>query len=246
MSRDIRSGALTEPELDLVSPSLRQDETAVDLGANFGMYCARLSKVVGRGGRVYAFEPVPFTVATLRRVVRLLGLSNVTIVDKGVGEHSGTVSFSVPEQASGAPISGLAHMSTRDDQRPGREIQVGWDKMRQVEVEVVALDEFLPREIEVTFIKADVEGAELLAFRGARRLIERCHPTVLCEIDPWYLEGYGFAVAELLGFFDELGYAVYRYEAGRLCSMTDASEVSAANYVFIHPDRRSRFDALRA
>ena len=244
MSIDIRSGALAEPELDLVSPALRPGETALDLGANFGMYCAHLSKAVGPAGRIYAFEPVPFTVSALSRVARLLRLGNVTIVDKGVGERSGMVSFSVPEQLSGAPMSGLAHIGSRDDERPGSETQVRWEKTRQVEAEVVALDDFLPAGVEVAFVKADIEGAELYALRGARRLIERSHPTVLCEINPWYLEGYGLSVADLLDFFDELGYAIHAYEAGILHPVTDASEVTEDNYVFIHPDRLGRFEHL--
>ena len=72
-SWDICAGKPVEPELDLVSVGVRGGETVIDIGANFGYYTYRFSRVVGREGRVYAFEPVPFTFQTLVRVSRSVG-----------------------------------------------------------------------------------------------------------------------------------------------------------------------------
>src|SRR5258708_2091618 len=102
MARDIRSGAFTEPEVALVEPALRAGETAVDLGANFGMYLPEMANGVGPTGSVLAYEPIPFTVDTLRVIVRLLRLPGVTVVPKAAGERAGTLAFSVPLQSSGA------------------------------------------------------------------------------------------------------------------------------------------------
>src|SRR5947208_12661461 len=78
---DIRSGSWSEPELDLIPFAVRPGETAVDVGANYGLYSFHLSKAVGPAGRVYAFEPVPFTYETLRLVSKALRLRNVEMVE---------------------------------------------------------------------------------------------------------------------------------------------------------------------
>ena len=245
MARDIRSGALSEPELDLVGPGVRAGETALDFGANYGLYAAALAKAVGRRGRVYAFEPIPFTASTLQVVLRLLRAGNVEVVPKAVGEKSGTLSFSLPIQESGAPQAGQAHVAARRDARPGRERHARWSRTETVECDVVAVDDLLLSG-DVSFIKADIEGAELFAFRGARELIERSHPSVVCEINPWFLQGFGLTVEALVSFFAERGYRLYRYADRRLTEIEEPATVEEDNYLFLHPDRESRFASMLA
>src|SRR5919112_1934529 len=48
---DIRSGKWTEPEVDLLPLAVRAGDTALDIGANFGLYCHHLARVVGAGRR---------------------------------------------------------------------------------------------------------------------------------------------------------------------------------------------------
>lgn len=242
---DIRSGKWTEPEIELLPLAVRAGETALDIGANFGLYCHHLSRVVG-AGRVYAFEPVPFTFSTLKLVARLLRFGpRVELVEKGCSDRGGTLTFTIPVQASGAVAAGQAYIGGRDDEREGREGQVRWEGTRDVTCEVVALDEFLPQVEQLSLIKCDVEGAELMAFRGAERLIDEHLPTVICEINPWFLEGFGIRLEELLGFFFGRGYKLYHYRhddsgRGRLREVR-AEDVVEDNYVFVHPSRADRF-----
>jgi FkbM family methyltransferase len=244
IARDIRAGSFREPEIDLVPLAVRPGETALDLGANFGMWVAPLSAAVGDSGRVWAFEPIPFTVSTLRTVIRLLRLGNVELVAAGCSEQAGAVEFALPVQASGALSAGQAHSAARDDDREGRERHARLAERDQgVVCEVVAIDDVVPAEAEVSFIKADIEGAEPLAFRGAARTIAAHLPTIVCEINPWFLEGFGFTVDDLLGDLTALGYELRRYSAGRLELVAPAAVVED-NYVLVHPSRRSRLEAL--
>jgi FkbM family methyltransferase len=244
---DIRSGSWSEPELNLIPFAVRAGETVLDIGANFGVYAYHLSRAVGRAGRVYAFEPVPFTFRTLEKVGRLLRFRNVELVPKGCSERSGPVAFRIPLQRSRAMSAGQAHLARRNDDRAGKETQVRWAETREVWSEVVALDEFLPRLSELSFIKCDIEGAELFAFRGAQKTIEAHCPSVVCEINPWFLEGFGLEVRDLTAFFFAREYALYRYEVAggrgmlRPCAEADVVE---DNYVFLHPRRRDRFASL--
>ena len=65
---DIRRGRWTEPELRLIPHVVRPGESAVDVGANYGLWSYHLARAVGRRGSVVAFEPVPQTFRALRRV----------------------------------------------------------------------------------------------------------------------------------------------------------------------------------
>jgi FkbM family methyltransferase len=242
---DIRKGRWSEPELDLIPRAVRAGETALDVGANYGLYSYHLSRVPRV--RVYAFEPVPFTFRTLKLVARLLGFRGVKLIEKGCSDRAGRIAFTVPVQASGAMAAGQAYIGGRDDTREGKEKQVRWATTRDVSAEVVALDEFLPNIEHLSLIKCDIEGAELLCFRGAQRLIGEHLPTVICEINPWFLEGFGIKLEDLLDFFDVRGYKLYRYvddgRARRLCEVS-AAEVEEDNFIFIHPSRLERFDGL--
>jgi FkbM family methyltransferase len=246
---DIRNGTSAEPELDLISYAVQPGDEAIDLGANYGFYTYPLSKAVGSTGRVYAFEPVPFTYRTLVLVSKLLGIRNATLIPKGCSDRPGTIAFTVPLQKSGAPGAGQAYIGTRNDNRAGADTQVRWERTTEVKADVVVLDDFLPQLRRVSLIKSDIEGAELLAFRGAARIIDRHKPTVICEINPWFLDGFGLTLGELVAFFTDRGYGFYRYVmssngAKRLTPVAALADVDEDNYVFIHPERLEPFRPL--
>ncbi len=247
---DIRTGVWAEPELQLIPFAVKPGESVLDIGANYGVYSYHLSRAVGKWGRVYAFEPVPFTYETCKLVGKFLGFRNVELIQQGCSDRSGTVSFTLPVQESGAISAGLAHLSGRNDRRPGKERYAIYDLTRELACEVVALDEFLPALSNLSFMKSDIEGADLLAMRGASRMIERHHPTVQCEINPWFLEGFGIAPQAFGDFFEERGYRMYHYEPSgsrsrlRAASLDALGTFSTHNYLFIHPSRAERFASL--
>lgn len=99
---------------------------------------------------IYGFEPDP---ASYERVLEELGgtgLANVAISQKGVWSSSGQLSFH----------DGLGGSAAIDD--AGR-----------LTIDTVALDEM---NITPTFIKMDVEGAELEALRGAEKTLRTHRP----------------------------------------------------------------------
>ena len=261
MAWDIRRGAWYEAEVELLPLALRSGETAIDVGANFGLYAYHMSRAVGRKGKVWSFEPIPFTARTFRLVQRALGFrGNVELVAKGCGEKAGQIAFTVPVMKSGAISAGLVHMGRNDD-RPGKAKHAKYEETREIVCDVVALDDVLRDARDVALIKCDIEGADLFAMRGARETLAHHHPTVIIEITPWYLEGFGLQVTDMTRFFDGLGYRCYRYENGspvgsykkhagdpsqRRLIATRAEDIYEDNWVFIHPARQDRFGALIA
>lgn len=171
----------------------------------------------------------------------------MTLFEKGCSEEAGRISFAVPVQASGAYAAGQAYIGGRRDDRKGKETQVRWSGTKEVICEVVALDDFLPEIEDLSLIKYDVEGAELFAFRGARKIISKHLPTIICEINPWFLEGFNVRLEDLIAFFFEFGYRLYHYrtdEGGPALFPVELKDVVEDNYLFIHPQALSRFSSL--
>ena len=130
----------------------KSGDIALDVGANAGAYALLLGQWVRPGGRVFAFEPAPETFTGLAEHVRLNGLeSTVTPVRAAAAAHTGTAIFSVDG------FSGANRLADAGDGE---------------RVETVTIDDFCAREnVRPSFIKIDVEGAELDVLRGARQTI---------------------------------------------------------------------------
>ncbi len=245
MGWDIRNKTWWEPELELVDRVVREGDTVIDIGANYGLWAYYMSRAAGRSGKVWSFEPIPFTARTFRLIARALRFTdNVELVNKGCGEKAGRIEFTVPVQSGIAISAGLVHMAGRRDQRPGKEVHASFDKTKNVECDVVALDEFLPDVDRVSLLKCDIEGADLFAMRGAKKLLAKHKPVVVIEITPWFLEGFGLTVNDVYGFFEELGYRCYRYDDGGRLVPTPASAIVEDNWVFVHPENAARLRGI--
>jgi len=239
-ARDIQSGSWTEPELELCRLVLREGDSAIDIGANFGVWSYHMSRAVGSAGHVYAFEPIPFTARTFRKVAKRLGFTrNVRLFEAGCGEKAEEIEFTVPVMDSGAISAGLVHMG-RNDARPGKEIHARFDKTKTIRAQVVAIDEVLPDIERLTLLKCDIEGADLFAMRGAARTIERHKPVVVIEITPWFLEGFGLKVSDVTDFFDAFGYGCYHFDDDGRLTPASKDTIVEDNWVFVHPDRHDR------
>lgn len=243
MGWDIRSGQWHEPELDLIQYVVKPGDTVLDIGANFGVYSYYLSSAVGPNGCVYAFEPIPTTCNSFRMIAKVLRLQNVELFEKACGDKPGVLKFTVPLQENGAIIPGIVHMSGRNNSRAGKERHARFERHKEVECEVIVIDDFLPTLERVSFIKCDVEGADFYALRGARKTIERNKPLVVTEINPWFLDGFGVDLKEFVGFFEAMGYRLYRFIDGRL-ELTPIEAVEEDNWIFVHEDKKLDVAAL--
>ncbi len=131
---------------------LREDEVFVDGGAYTGDTLLTFARITGgRYARCRAFEPEPANAGKLREAVARRRLENVEISVKGLWSRPATLPFAVIEGSSASAFSGC-----------GREL-----------AEVDTVDNAAP---DATFIKLDVEGAELEALKGASATIKRNRP----------------------------------------------------------------------
>jgi FkbM family methyltransferase len=134
--------------------SVTADECFVDCGSYTGDTIESfISQTDNRFRKIIAFEADPAVMPRLQTFVNRVG-SRAVLHKVAVGAHNGTAHF------SGDGIGGGRVTDTAG-----------------VEVPCVCLDDALARE-PVSFIKMDIEGAELQALEGAHRVIWRDRPVL--------------------------------------------------------------------
>jgi len=135
-------------------------------------------------------------------------------------------------QSNNTLSAGLAFISVDAEAESIRRSKAAWKRTREVEAQVVRIDDYLPHLSDVSLIKVDIEGADLLALRGARNTIERNRPVIVMEVEPRWYESYGITTEEIVKFFDDLNYGIYECVGGKLLPTT-ADGFSGNNRVFL-------------
>lgn len=241
LATEIRNGRMFEPECELLARVIREGETVVDVGANYGLYSYWLSQAVGPTGSVIGFEPIPYTFGVLSQVISRLGLGNVQVHRKGIGAESGTLRFEVPVKPSGQIAAPLVRIAGRKSPDLGSDVE-RFDRYEIVESEVVSLDAVLADGPAISFMKIDIEGAELFAVQGAWKTITSQQPTLLLEVEPEFIKGFGHSVADLVDPLIELGYRPFWWNPHeRKFEPMRIENPFGANYFFVSPRYRDRF-----
>lgn len=162
----------------------KYDGIALDIGANHGMYTTKLSE---KFQQVYAFEPQPDNIKLLRKAVN--GRDNVKIIEKAISDKTGPLNLWISTNPGGHSIS----------QAVGSQRTWGHDPDRKIEVSGITIDEFC-QNMNVVFMKVDVEGAENFIFRGAVNTLLKNKVAILLEVHQTV------DVNNLYYFFKYLGY----------------------------------------
>lgn len=158
----------------LLAATLPRDADTIDVGAHSGAVLREIVRCAP-AGRHIAYEPIPELAAQLS-----VEFPSVTVRNAALSDRNGEASF---VQVDSAPeYSGFRERTYH-----------GFDHVdkHQITVRTERLDESLPDGFAPRLIKIDVEGAEMLVFRGARQTIERFRPTIIFEHGIGASERYG-------------------------------------------------------
>jgi FkbM family methyltransferase len=172
---------------------IKIDSNCIDIGCHIGATLSLVVKLAPRG-KHFAFEPVPQKAAWLREKFPEVNVQQMALADK-----SGPLTFT--ENITRPGFSGLSSTVAATDQT------------RQFAVDCNRLDNVIPADHRVDFMKIDVEGAELFVLRGATQTIGRCHPAIIFESGPSGAAKFGLTRAQLFSFLTtELGYCIYFFK----------------------------------
>ena len=143
---------------------VEEGHTVVDIGANIGYFTLLSARLVGKEGKVYAFEPEPRNYNMVLKNIALNGYENVVPTQKAVSNTTETVRLYLSPTDVGAHTIREYHDKSQFDEKESGEF---------VEVEAVTLDEFFGgKKHPIDVIKMDMEGAEMLALLGMDGIIK--------------------------------------------------------------------------
>lgn len=177
--------------LDAVMPHLAEGGTAIDAGANIGIFTANFARIAGPEGRIVAVEMMSATAHSLRQTIALNGLANVELVENALSDLAGqTIDVGMPDESHFGQASIIRHNAA------GSGVSVT--------VTTTTLDDITAGMERVHVMKMDLEGAEAVALRGAARTL-RITDAILYESAPGeegidaVLQASGFAIRRIDG-----------------------------------------------
>ncbi len=162
-----------EPELaEAARAFLKPGMTVYDVGANIGYVSLLLAHCIRPNGKVFAFEALPANAQRIRRNLALNALeSRITLVEAAVADRGGEITFFVHESVGMGKAAGSAG---RREERYQAEIKVP----------ALSLDEFVYEQGHPApdAVKMDIEGGEVLALPGMKRILSEHHPLLFLEL----------------------------------------------------------------
>lgn len=177
---------------------VKDGDIVFDIGAHFGLYTLILSELVGRKGKVFAFEPNIELLPSLRKTIK--AKDNIELFEVALSDHNGKASLFVPQDASMASLSDWTNGNA--------------GSVHTVECEMRKLDDLVDtgKLMPPQFIKCDVEGAELSVFKGAFKLLNRVDaPILMFEVNAKAAHSFGIDVKDYFALLESFEKAKYNF-----------------------------------
>lgn len=183
-----------ERELFELEKFLGPGKVFIDVGANLGIYAVLAGKLVGKRGRVIAFEPTAQSFAGLQKNLMLNRFANSIAFQVALSERSGKAWLYYGTD----PV--------RNSLGKDPAFENGGEAVR-----TETLDDMLQRASvrRVDLIKIDAEGAEELVLRGAKQILTRMRPVVMYEVNPEASATLGLSVHGATRLLESLGYEFF-------------------------------------
>jgi len=208
-----------EKEIRFLRCFLKPGMTAIDIGANLGVYSLPMARLVGPGGRVFSYEPGTEARALLEQSRALNDLGNLEIIGTALSDSAreGNLAFAASSELRALGTSGAGEpvrITSLDMEGAVR----GWPS--------------------IDFIKIDAEGEEERIIAGGRAFFAAHSPLVMFEIKA------GNTVNEKLrALFPTIGYRLFRQLEGAPILVPQDAAQSLDEYELnlfaVKPDRVS-------
>ncbi len=199
IAQAIATSGRWEPHMEeLMVKIVKPGNYVVDIGANIGYFTAIYSKLVGKNGKVFSFEPLPPLLKLLNKSHASNNWSNVAIYPYALSDKKGEVLIDISTiNPGGSQLRSADYADQYNALRAGS----------VVSVLATTLDELLLDKIErLDYIKIDIEGSEHVALKGSMGIIRKFLPKITWEFNVNAYIQKGINPLELLNQFAKLGY----------------------------------------
>ena len=199
-------------EVEFLESAVEEGMNVIDIGANIGVTTVTIAKIIGKGGRVFSFEPAPEYFDTLGKNISANELENVEVYEQAVTDQVGGVDFYQRGLSSGIVLE---------------------EGVKMFEVSTTAIDRFLSeKKIErIDLINMDCEGSELLVFKGAKETLQKNKVKIFCEIHHDFLKQLGQSVGDIVEYLQKLAFKV---KSVSLDDLRMGNEFENCDYIYAH------------
>lgn len=215
-----------EKDASMILRLVPEQGIVFDVGANMGWYSLLIARHV-KGCQIHAFEPIPKTYAFLKKNIALNQVTNVFAHHFGLSNEKKDITFYFYSEGSGN--ASAVNLSERTD-------------AELVTCHVEKMDDFAQvNQLNVDFIKCDVEGAELFAFQGAIETLKKDQPIVFTEMLRKWSAKFNYHPNEIIELFESIGYRCFYAEGAvlkEILEMTD--ETIETNFFFMHAEKHQQ------
>lgn len=216
---------------DMIFRLVNDSDTVFDIGGNMGWYTIGLYKAK-KNIDIHTFEPIPSTYESLVGNAKING-AKIKINNFGLSDKKQDLTFYFHKEGSGN-----ASAAIMNDDRENIELKCHVDTLDNY---------FKENSLEkLDFIKCDVEGAELLTFKGGVETITKYKPIIFTEMLRKWSAKFNYHPNEIIELFANIGYGCYFVSYDRLTQievMTD--ETLETNFFFLHQEKhKNRIEEL--
>lgn len=192
--------------LSIFNINIKKGSFVIDVGANSGLHSIFFSKLVGKEGKVYSFEPDQTTFSLLKRNLAFNNCENVACYNCALSNKETTIKMIGVNTDS-------VRLKEGDSFKYMQEALSESDEQERL-INAYKLDDIadLKKANKIDFIKVDVEGAELLVLQGGINTIAKHKPTIVFELSGEWSKRFGYKPYQLLALIKELGYEMDEYD----------------------------------
>jgi len=178
----------------LMKKVLKNQSNCIDIGGFKGEITDEILKFSPKGQH-FIFEPIPDLFKNIE--AKFKSRSNISVINLAVSDKKGTSTFRfVPNFPA---YSGLKKRDYPDNNTEVKEIEVKTDRLEDV----------IPNNVKIDFIKIDVEGAEFLVLSGAKNILLKSKPVVVFEYGLGASDFYGTDPEMMFNYFKDAGYGIF-------------------------------------